>query len=142
MSEKQVNIGIKRIKEIGYQINEEILTEANTEINLTFGLTTNFDIGQKTTEIVLSATYFKKDTNETMLEIKTSNIFTILELEDFKNKDNSFSLPENILVTLLSLSITHTRALLSKNTQGTKYADLYIPIVNPTILLQGLIKEK
>jgi len=138
MAEKQVNIGIKRIKEIACVINEDILRDENTEINLTFGLTTNFDVSQKTTEIVLTAVFSKKDTGETMVEIKTSNVFTILELEDFYNKDHSFSLPENILVTLLSLSVTHTRALLAKNTQGTVYAELYIPIVNPTLLLQGL----
>ncbi|MBC7411892.1 MAG: hypothetical protein H7331_05495 [Bacteroidia bacterium] len=54
--------------------------------------------------------------------------------------DDDVRLPDSIIITLLSLSISHTRALLYNRTLGTKYENYIIPIVNPTELAHKLYK--
>jgi hypothetical protein len=76
------------------------------------------------------------------MKIKTSNVFLFSELPNFHKSDsNEFNIPDNVLVTFLSLSISHSRALLAKNALGTKFADLYIPIVNPTEIFNQLFNK-
>jgi hypothetical protein len=50
------------------------------------------------------------------MRTKTSNIFNILELAGlFDGVKDQFDIPDDIMVTLLSLFVSHTRALLAKN---------------------------
>ena len=66
-------------------------------------------------------------------------MFSVLELADFHKPDSeTYDIPNNVMVTFLSLSVSHTRALLAKNAQGTNFAGLYIPIVNPSDLFNQL----
>jgi len=68
-------------------------------------------------------------------------VFSVLELADYhKSENETYDIPDNVMVTFLSLSVSHTRALLAKNSQGTKFAGLYIPIVNPTDLFNQLFR--
>lgn len=42
------------------------------------------------------------------------------------------------MIMLLSLSVSHTRALLAKNASGTKFSEFYLPIINPSDLYKQL----
>lgn len=145
MEAKQVNIAIKKIKEIEFFINEEIVDkkpEFINEVNIKFDLTPIMNSEESTVELILTVIFSMGLTDEAFMKIKTSNIFHIPELEQFNNNDNNrFNIPENILVVLFSLSVSHTRALLSKSALGTKYAELYIPIINPSELLKQLLSN-
>jgi hypothetical protein len=63
-----------------------------------------------------------------------------------KHKINQSNLPDNLGVTMLSMAITHTRALLAKSASGTIFKNILIPIVNPSELYHSLkeqsLKEK
>lgn len=143
METKQINIGIKKIKEIEFFINEDITLKNPQEFNIRFELTTNIILAENYVEMVLSAIFSAGSDDNVFLKIRTSNLFIILELSSFHNVENdSFDIPDNALVTLLSLSISHTRALLAKNSIGTKFSELIIPIVNPTEVLKQLFGKK
>lgn len=144
MEPKQVNIAIKKIKEVEFSINEEVVLLPTEEINFGFELTTNINEDEKAVELMLTSRFDKKDNNELLLKIKTSNVFTVLELADLYDKKNKlYHIPDHALITMLSLSISHSRALLAKNTLGTKFSEIYIPIVNPTQVFNQLFgKEK
>ena len=43
-----------------------------------------------------------------------------------------------ILISIFSISFSHTRALMAKSAAGTKYSHLLLPIVNPTDLVKQL----
>jgi hypothetical protein len=143
MEEKQVKIAIKKIKDIEFSVNEALSPEDLASFNFGFELTINLVLDDNSVEMILSAIFSDKPQGDIFMKIKTSNVFSLLELADFHNPENNeFNIPDNILVTLLSLSISHTRALLAKNAQGTKFADLYIPIVNPSEVLKQLFGKQ
>jgi hypothetical protein len=143
MEQTQVNIAVKKIKEVEFYVNEEIELANPPIANIKFELTTNIILDDNSIEMLLT-TYFADQVQGNMfMKIKTSNVFLFLELANFhKPEKNEFDLPDNVLVTFLSLSISHSRALLAKNALGTKFADLYIPIVNPSEILKQLFGKQ
>ncbi len=139
MKPKQVKIAISRIKEVEYFINESIDLQSGVQVNINFQVTTNISLKDKTVEMLLTAQFAEKTGGPVVLKIKTSNVFSVHELADFYKPENeTYDIPVNVMVTFLSLSVSHTRALLAKNAQGTKFGGLYIPIVNPTDLFNQL----
>jgi len=143
MEQIQVNIAVKKIKEVEFFVNEEIELANPPIASISFELTTNINLDEKSVEILLT-TFFTDTIQDTMfMKIKTSNVFLFLELANFyKPETKEFEIPDNVLVSFLSLSISHSRALLSKNALGTKFTDLYIPIVNPSEILKQLFGKQ
>jgi hypothetical protein len=143
MEQMQVNIAVKKIKEVEFFVNEEIEIANPPIANIKFELTTNIILDDKSIEMLLTTYFVDQDQGNMFMKIKTSNVFLFLELVNFhKSENNEFDIPNNVLVTFLSLSISHSRALLAKNALGTKFADLYIPIVNPSEILKQLLKKQ
>lgn len=143
MEQKQINIAIKKIKEVEFSVNEEVELTDPPVVNISFELTTNIVLEEKSIELLLTAFFSQQSGGNVFMKIRTSNKFLLLELADFqKPEPNEFNLPDNVLVTLLSLSISHTRALLAKNAIGTKFAELYIPIVNPSEILKQMFGKQ
>lgn len=141
MKPEQVNIAISRIKEIEYFINESFELQPGAQVNINFQVTTNIKLDDKTVEMLLTAQFIEVSEGIVLLKIKTSNVFSMLELADFhKTGNETYDIPDNVMVTFLSLSVSHTRALLAKNAQGTKFAGLNIPIVNPADLFTQLFR--
>lgn len=143
METTQVNIAVKKIKDVEFIVNEELKLAEPLIANINFELITNFSLNEKTVEILLTTFFTDPVTNSVFMKIKTSNVFLFLELADFYQADKeAFEIPDNVLVTFLSLSISHSRALLAKNAMGTKYSELYIPIVNPSDILKQLFAKQ
>jgi hypothetical protein len=143
MEQTQVNIAVKKIKDIEFFINEEFELANPPIANIGFELTTNINLSEKSVEMLLTTTFVDPTNGDVLMKIKTSNVFLFLELANFHKPDrNEFDIPDNVLVTFLSLSISHSRALLAKNALGTKFADLYIPIVNPSEILKQLFSKQ
>jgi len=46
-----------------------------------------------------------------------------------------------MLITIVGLSISHTRALMAQKALGTKFSEVYIPIVNPTQITKDLFSK-
>lgn len=142
MESKNVNIGIKKIKDIEFFVNEAVTLTDPFEANINFELTTNVHLEEKAVEMLLTASFAEKDKGELFMKIKTSNVFFILELSDFVDKEKeAFLIPDNVMVTLFSLSVSHTRALLAKNALGTKFSEIYLPIINPAEMLKNLLGQ-
>lgn len=139
----QVNIAVKKIKEVEFFVNEEIEIANPPIANIKFELTTNIILDDKSIEMLLTTYFVDQNQGNIFMKIKTSNVFLFQELSNFHNPENNeFNIPDNVLVTFLSLSISHSRALLAKNALGTKFADLYIPIVNPSEILKQLFNKQ
>lgn len=143
MKQTQVSIAVKKIRDIEFFINEEFDLANPPIANIGFELTTNFNLEEKSVEMLLATTFVDPANGNVIMRIKTSNVFLFLELANFhKPERNEFDLPDNVMVTFLSLSISHSRALLAKNALGTKLSDLYIPIVNPSEILNQLFGKQ
>jgi hypothetical protein len=143
MEQTQVNLAVKKIKDVEFFINEELELANPTISNIRFELTINCDLKEKSVEFLLTTIFVDPKNGNILMKIKTSNVFIFLELSDYYKPDtNEYNIPNNVMVTFLSLSISHSRALLSKNALGTKFADLIIPIVNPSEILKQLFGKQ
>lgn len=141
MESKQVNIAIKKIKDIEFFVNEQAALPLNGVLNISFNVTTQFNIEDNTVEIILNTLFTTLEKNEEVMKIKTTNLFWIKELSEFLDtKKGLITVPDNLMITLLSLSVSHTRALLAKNALGTKFSEFYLPIVNPADLYKKLFQ--
>ena len=55
-----------------------------------------------------------------------------------KNDDNSFRIPDFLLLKLLDISVSGSRVMLAILNSKQEYCDILLPIVNTTNLLNGL----
>ncbi len=141
MDKKDFNLGIKKIKEIEFFINEDIKLD-EIKANVRFDLTMNFNPDEKTLDMILTVHFSEMKNGESIMRIKTSNVFSILEFNDIIDLEKKqFTIPDDIMITLLGLSVSHTRALHAKAILGTKFSGLYVPLINPAHLFKQLFKK-
>ena len=137
--ENQVNISVKQIKELEFGfVNKKNIDKEN--ITLNFSVDTIVEKEHDTFTLDTKVTFNDKNDNSEFVHITVSNVFYIQNISQFET-DGVFNFPDNILTTFLSLSISHTRALLAKNTSGSIYDSLYIPIVNPSEIANQIFKK-
>jgi len=138
--EQELHIAIAGIKELAFEIDETIEIPSIEKIGINFEQSMNPILEESKLELLLTFRFYSLgEENNDFLKIKTSNIFMVQELKSFvtETKD-TYNFPDLLLITILGLSISHTRALLAKCTQGTKFDGFFIPIVNPTELAKQL----
>ncbi len=123
--EEPINISIKKIKDVEFSINTTSYSSEGFSNN--FNVKTQFNTEKSEFEIRITYDILDILDKKQLAHIIVSNIFEIKNI--VANK-----IPNQVLITMLSLSISHTRALLAKNTSGTTLEHLYIPIINPTKL--------
>ena len=130
-----VNFKIKRIKEISFAVNERlfVLPTLDNIIQCRLNCEFNFNVDFNSLFIDLQAFYYyQKSLNEEQLaNIKVQNIFEVIDLKKYF-VEGELLLPAHFIVTIMSMSIAHTRALFSKNTDGTAFGNIVMPIINPT----------
>lgn len=133
-------IAINRIKLLSLNIDESLSPEepTATTINIEQKLNILLEANLIILELKISFTSIKN--NISFIESKIQNVFTVQNLKKFKNskKNNEINLPEDLLVTLMSLSISHSRALIAQANAGSAYQDIYMPIVNPVEVTRQL----
>jgi hypothetical protein len=139
--EKNFSLSIYKIKELEFSISTKPTSENN--LSLSFGVVSEFDLDNETFEIQIIYDLKSAEKNSTLLHIKVSNVFKVQNLKDyFVKKQKKLNIPDIGLTTMLSLSISHARALLAKNTSGTDFENYYIPIVNPAEIAKQVFNIK
>lgn len=137
--ETKVNISVKLIKELEFGF----LNKKNIDLeNITLNFSVNTLVEKENDSFTLDTkvTFNDKNDNSELVHITVSNVFLVQNIVQFET-DGVFNIPDGILLTFLSLSISHTRALLAKNTAGSVYESLYIPVVNPTEIANQIFKK-
>lgn len=79
--------------------------------------------------------------NRVVLDCLVQNIFEVANIESFKQDDGKIKLPNEILINIVSMAITHTRAVVAINTAGTVFQDTLIPVVDPIEATMAFFKE-
>ncbi len=131
---KEIGIGIRKIKDSGFFINERLYKNASTQlIKIDFQQQVTFDIKKNQLSFILRIMfrYEKSSPDELLLDTQIENVFEITNLKDYVSNRGEVTLPEEIWTTIVSLSISHSRALIARNTAGTFLQDYILPIVNP-----------
>ncbi|MEO6978427.1 MAG: hypothetical protein ABI113_08610 [Mucilaginibacter sp.] len=79
--------------------------------------------------------------NRVVLDCLVQNIFEVANIKSFKQDDGMIKLPNEILINIVSMAITHTRAVVAINTAGTVFQDTLIPVVDPVEATMAFFKE-
>jgi hypothetical protein len=127
-----VRVAIKRVRDIKFLINEQLYVAGSDKIvKLELGERIGFSPEGNLVNFILRIFYHYADQPEILVDFQVENIFEVTDLNQFRNKDGVFVFPPLLISTIVGLSLSHGRALLAKNTAGTRWADIILPIANP-----------
>ncbi len=141
-SEKQgLKTGILNIQDLGFQVN--IFEEPNTDdIAIGYDMNLSFNEIENWIQFIIEVEFVNSKNQVRIIYSTVLSKFFVENLNQYFTEDNeAIQLPHQGLETLFGLAFTHTRAILAKNLAGTSHSHLYIPIINPTILLNSLLKQ-
>jgi hypothetical protein len=137
---KTFQIAIKRVKLLSFGIDES--AELPDADDLIVNMEKDFSFSEKdnTVVLLLNITFLSETTERMLMNGIVQNVFTIKDLKRFVDPGNPavVKLPENILSMLLSISVSHSRALMAQSAMGTALQDVYIPLVNPDQMAKEL----
>jgi len=124
--------GIKGIKMISFSVNEDLYNDESIPLKVQFRYRFTYDLENEILKFVFGTIYYTDEltVNKPVVSIDVENDFYIENLKDRTNGD-IVTLPDPMWVTLVSLSITHTRSILAIMLAATKFKDRLIPIINP-----------
>src|ERR1700722_10286960 len=114
-------IGIKRIKQLEFSIDETIDVLPNKEVNINIQQVISNSPEDSTITLVLNVTFTEKSTNKMLMKCLVENVFLVKELKQMVSDVDPtvLNVPDGILTTMLSISISHTRALIAQSAMGS-----------------------
>lgn len=139
---KPVSYSVRRIKSLASLTDEFKFQSANRDFIVKYKQRFGHN-GQGFIDFTLRAYFeYNNKPEETFLSIDVQTVFEVENWNQFVVDDNILDFPPEFLVTIISISVSHTRALLAAQTAGTLYGDMVLPIVNAIDMAKsfGLIK--
>jgi hypothetical protein len=149
MNKKQdIQISIQEINEISFNLNPLAIPIEQIQFggNLLVGLGFSFEVFQED-EIFKFNTlvqYLLETESEPTLSLETQIIFKIKNLEKvvINKEDEQLQIDDDLLKTLMNISLGTTRGILATNTKGSPLSKFPLPIINPKELLSNLKIQK
>jgi hypothetical protein len=103
---------------IHFQINPASFADKDNDV---IGIDTLVDV------------YLDQENQIKVCELITRITYEVVNFSEFIDpSDNSINIPDQIMHTFLSISLSTTRGILAAKTEGTQLRDVFIPILNPT----------
>lgn len=135
-----VSFQIKRVKNISFFV-DETLFKPNAKIKFTLDRDLKYKLDTNMVLLNLSCFFHFDDSEnkEALARIIVLNAFEVSDLKQFFTND--IRLPQDLIISMVSMSISHTRALLCENLAGTVYQDIMIPLTNPVEITRHFFKE-
>jgi hypothetical protein len=135
---KPTQLAVSSIQELTFVLNEQAAKGKAADIRLTIDLDTSYDLEKKETSLVIGARFWQ-DAGTPILNARVRNSFVVSNLADFIGPDtNAPELPLNLMAVLFGIAFSQTRAIIARNTSSTAFANLYLPVINPTEFLKKL----
>ena len=111
-----------------------------------YGTKVNLNPPKDMIEIFTFANFYLNENGKknNLFGIEAKHIFQIIDFQGlFKTSDaNTYKIPDEIMLTLLNISISGTRGMLALLNTRPEYKNLHFPIINSLSLLKGFKKNK
>lgn len=137
----KVSIAILRVKELFFSLNETLFVHDPNKI-VKIELSHNLQLSDDNTKLnfVLTVYIFYVDSppDQKLAEITVQNLFHISGL--ITEKDGSILLPNELLISIVNMSISHVRALFADRLGGSLYQQIILPITNPVEVAKHFFK--
>jgi len=132
MENENVFFGVKRVKDIYFAINEQLYVPDPTKVvKVELGERIGFNLEFNLVNFILRIFFHYVEEPEILVDFQVENIFEVSNLIQFRNKDEIMILPPKLITSIVGLSLSHGRALLLKNTSGTRWQEIVLPVTNP-----------
>lgn len=139
METKGFQYGLHLIKKLTSYLNSldslEIknLEEEKIAIRKSFQMGFNYTTGILTIKVIID--FLCRAENPEPLKLFGTTVqcdFKLLEFEEIlkKNEKGQVDIPDDLMITLLSVSYSTTRGILAAQTAGTDYSKFFLPLVN------------
>lgn len=134
MDQINVNFQLKGIELLEINLKDpQILLNQERTYNFNINLEQRINQDEKLVFVVSSIDLLHEPDKQCHASIKTSCIFLIENMNDFISDANSHvNLPEQIVITLNSISLSTTRGIMYSQFKGTFMHNVFLPIVNPS----------
>jgi hypothetical protein len=136
---------ITKVRQVHLTINERFYNnQENAKVILGMSQTTATSVENNLLDFTLFIFLHYEGTpvpEGILADIKVQNIFHIPDIHRLKGEDGTF-IPDAILIPVVSMAISHTRALFCQALAGTVYDGIIIPITNPIDAANYLFPKK
>jgi len=138
-----ITFRILRVKDTAFTINENFYlndkSPTDIKVSVNCELKTNIDVNLIIVEI-FAFYYYDTLVENQLASIIVQTAFNITDLKNYETEQR-LKLPPHFLVTLVSISLSHTRALFSKNIDGTAFNGMIMPLINPEEFSKSIFPE-
>jgi len=138
----QVSFGLIEIEKVKFYENDpdEIGFDDVAKNKIKTGIHTELEINvdKATIGIILEITFsHSENSTNNLYGIKTKHTYKIKNISEIVKKvnDDGFNIPDQLLITLISIAYSGTRGMLAVLVTNEKYKKIILPIVNPKKLL-------
>lgn len=132
----QISFGLHSFKILDFDLNEDV-TDYDEE-NSGYSFQFRFEANKKdsTVSLLLKITAQEgEQADKIIARIETRTTFHISKIEKVMDGE-SLNLPDNLGITLLSISLSTTRGAFAAKTEGHLLENYLIPLVNPQIMYE------
>jgi hypothetical protein len=139
----QPSITVRRIKVLSFSMDEINIAE-DALFKVDFNQQFSFNLEDNLAFTVLKVWYsvpMTENDPRIVLECQTQNIFQVPNMKDFVKPDGTVLFPNDVLINITSMSITHSRAAIALQTAGSVFGDTLIPVVNPVEATMAFFKS-
>ncbi|MES2111363.1 MAG: hypothetical protein V4577_21585 [Bacteroidota bacterium] len=109
------------------------------DVKINFGMGFHFDVEEGWVQYNIRADFSAGEIEKQFVTGTVVTKFAVDNLKSFTDSDGSIMWPSNALEVMFSIAFTHMRALLAKNTAGTKFSQYIVPLVNSRELFKQLM---
>lgn len=145
MEKTDLKIAITKIRELEYSYQEpsvEMQNKFNKDL-MRLGVNLHFDLREKEEAfgvvVTISYEYLQGQKVLPIMRFRNLTEFHILNLRQVLKQlsDGKFHMPDNLMATLVGVSVANARGMIAVKTAGSFIGQFHLPIINPTELLKN-----
>jgi hypothetical protein len=136
---------IKKIKDIYFFINEELAIPGKIQgvkVEMQYKMGYHKEQNLLNLILIIFLHYNEQPPDKKLSEIHVQNLFEVNNIAQYIDKNDSLILPHDILASIFSMSISHSRALFYKNVAGTFLQDAILPVTDLIGVLRHFFPEQ
>jgi hypothetical protein len=142
--DRNIELTILRVATLSFRSNEFVqLSAGPNNANVNIGVQTMVDLEKNFVALNVKVTFTPiEDQNIILMEGDFQTIFGINDLASWKNQHNEILLPDDANYTMMTIALSHSRALFANISANGPFKHLIIPILSKEWIERELLKKQ
>ena len=143
-TEQMVSFRIKDIELLEFSLNQPLEPLKNQTIfHFNLGLEQKINPEKKTVQVILKIEISQQDKELRLASFSAACTFEVVNLEEYIDKKTSqVNLPENILISFNSITISTVRGIMYSQFKGTFLQNAILPVIDTAALMRSNTTER